>query len=574
MALKRIVLRDFVIVPTLDLELSHGFTVLTGETGAGKSILIDALQLALGARAEAGVVREGASSTEICVEFDTTASLQPVLQEAGVGEAQDGLLLRRTVDLHGRSKAWINGVPVSLTQVRAVADHLIDIHGQHAWQSLTRADSARELLDGYAEIEMRPLKLAWSHWQTTRKALAQARAHQGEAERRYEQLQWQIAEVAKLAPAVDEWDEINAQHTRLSHAQTLLESAQSALHLVEDESEGAARPLVKALSVLRGSEHIEPEFGAFAELLAACESQLDDLRRSLHAYVRHTDLDPESLAALDGRIASWMQLAKKYKCLPVDLPGLFQDWIRELDGLGTAIDLTALEASVNEAQKAYMEVARQVSRQRHLTAPRLAKVVTEAMQGLGMQGGHFEVVLASQAEETAAGIDTVEFKVAGHPGVAAKAIAKVASGGELSRLALALAVTISELSNVDCLIFDEVDSGIGGAVADTVGRLLRELGKRRQVLAVTHLPQVAASANHHLQVSKMRAIDSTISVVQVLDTEQRAAELARMLGGEKISELTVAHARELLGQVDQPSQQELVSHVKVAKKSRSDKTVR
>lgn len=552
MALKRIVLRDFVIVPALDLVLEPGFSVLTGETGAGKSILIDALQLALGARAEASVVREGAGSTDICVEFDAAPALASWLEEVGMA-ADESLLLRRVIDAQGRSRAWINGVPASLTQLRAVADHLVDIHGQHAWQSLTRADSARDLLDSYASIDRRELAQTWKQWQQARSALAQALAAQEDMDHQRERLQWQIDELEKLAPLPDEWDEINAQHTRLSHAQALLEAAQTALEFIEDDDRGALRPLLRALGVLRNKEQIESEFGNFAEVLGACEAQLDDVRHSLQSYLRHMDLDPERLASLDARIASWMQLSKKYRQLPQDLPQTLQTWKQELRQLDAAVDLPALEQAREAAAQRYQAAAREVSRQRQAAAPGLSRAITEAMQGLGMQGGRFDVALQALEEPLAAGIDAVEFRVAGHPGVSPKPIAKVASGGELSRLALAIAVTISELGEVDSLIFDEVDSGIGGAVAETVGRLLRELGKRRQVLAVTHLPQVAANADHHLRVSKRRARDSTVSVVQPLDIGQRTQELARMLGGELLSDVTMAHARELLALAARPA---------------------
>ncbi|ROZ79724.1 DNA repair protein RecN [Ramlibacter sp. WS9] len=546
MGLKRIALRDFVIVRELDLELADGFGVLTGETGAGKSILVDALQLALGARAESGVVREGAVRADISAEFDLPAGLAPWLEEAGF-ESEDSLLLRRSIDSQGKSRAWINGTPATATQLRELADQLVDIHGQHAWQSLTRPDAVRGLLDAYAGVTTQALQQLWQRWRTAQKSLADARAAQDSLQRERERLAWQIGEVDKLAPGADEWDELNTSHGRLANAQSLLEAAQGALQVLEGDEGGATRSLSQALSLLQAQEHVEPAFRDLAQVLASSLAQAEDAAHSLHAYLRKTELDPQRLAELDERMSLWMSLSRRYKRTPADLPGLLASWKQELAQLDAAADLAALEAAEQKELAAFMAEAQALSKARTRAAPQLAKAVTQAMQGLGMQGGRFEVALQKVDQPTQGGLEEVSFLVAGHAGNTPRPVGKVASGGELSRIALAIAVTTSRLGTAQTLIFDEVDSGVGGAVAETVGRLMKQLGRDRQVLAVTHLPQVAACADHHLVVAKQSDKSGVSSTVSAVHGEQRVAEIARMLGGEHLSGTTVAHAKEMLG---------------------------
>jgi DNA repair protein RecN (Recombination protein N) len=544
--LRRITLRDFVIVRELDLELAQGFTVLTGETGAGKSILIDALQLALGSRAEATVVREGAPRTDVAATFDNLPTLSDWLHEAGFEEQPEGLLLRRTVDAQGKSRAWINGSPATATQLRSIGEQLLDIHGQHAWQSLTKPDTVRGLLDAYAGVDTAALQALWHQWRQAEKALATARAAQDSLQREQERLAWQIGEVDKLAPAADEWEQLNAGHTRLSHAQALMQAAQEGLDALEDDDAGVLGRLGRVQTTLEGQAHLEPEFKEIAEVLASGVAQIEDAAHSLHAYLRNTELDPERLAELDARMGTWMSLARRYKRSPEDLPELLAGWKAELAQLDAAADLAGLQAASRKAEAAYTAQATTLSKAREKAAPKLARAITQAMQGLGMPGGRFEVAL-SQAAPTAHGLEDIEFLVAGHPGSTPRAVGKVASGGELSRIALAIAVTTSQLGTTHTLIFDEVDAGVGGAVAETVGRLMKQLGRDRQVLAVTHLPQVAACADQHLVVAKQREANATQSSVQEVQGEQRVAEIARMLGGERLSGTTLAHAREMLG---------------------------
>ncbi|MFC7433753.1 DNA repair protein RecN [Hydrogenophaga bisanensis] len=546
MSLRRIALRDFVIVPELELDVGPGFSVLTGETGAGKSILIDALQLALGARAEAGVVREGAARCEISAEFDTPAAIRSWLDDQGFA-GEDTLLLRRTVDSEGRSRGWINGSAATMAQLKALADHLVDIHGQHAWQSLTRADAVRQLLDAYAGVDTAPALRLWNAWRLERRRLDEATERQASLQQESERLSWQIGELDKLAPGEDEWDELNARHSRLANAQALQEAAQTAIHALDEGEENAAGMIHRALQALQAQAAIEPAFSSPVEALEAALAQVQDTVHSLHQYGRHGDLDPSDLQALDERLSQWLSLSRRFRRPPEELPALLAQWKAELARLDEALDLDALQASERRAFKAFDTECRRIGKQRADSAPRLAKAVTAAMQELGMQGGLFEVALNRLDEPQAHGWEQVEFLVAGHAGVTPRPVGKVASGGELSRIALAISVVTSQLGQAPTLIFDEVDSGIGGAVAHTVGRLLSQLGQDRQVLAVTHLAQVAASAHHHLLVSKRLSGSQTESGVTIIDAESRVRELARMLGGNDRSEASLAHARELLG---------------------------
>jgi DNA repair protein RecN (Recombination protein N) len=547
MSLKTISLRDFVIVHKLELDLSGGFSVLTGETGAGKSILIDALQLALGARADAGVVREGAARCEISAEFDSPAGLAPWLEQAGF-DSSETLLLRRTVDAQGKSRAWINGSAATATQLKDIADQLVDIHGQHAWQSLTRPDAVRGLLDSYAEVSTGELSRRWQQWRLAQKTLNDAREAQDSLQRERERLAWQIGELDKLAPGATEWDELNSQHERLSNAQALRDAVQTAVDALQESDENATALLGRAIASLQGQEHIEPEFKGILEVLNGALAQMEDAVHSLNGYARHVELEPHRLAELDERLSLWVGLARRYKRPPAELPELLASWRAELHKLDEAADLVQLEKNESQARSAYLDEAGQVSKARSKAAPKLAKAITQAMQGLGMQGGKFDVALNKLEQPAQHGLEQAEFLVAGHSGSTPRPVGKVASGGELSRIALAIAVTTSQLGQAQTLIFDEVDSGVGGAVAETVGRLMKQLGKDRQVMAVTHLPQVAACADQHLVVAKRAENGTTLSTVDHVNGEQRVAEIARMLGGERLSGTTLAHAKEMLGQ--------------------------
>jgi DNA repair protein RecN (Recombination protein N) len=571
--LRRLSLRDFVIVDELELEFGAGFSVLTGETGAGKSILVDALQLALGARADATVIREGCTRSEITAEFDAPLSLAAWLELGGF-EGDDALLLRRVVDAQGRSRAFVNGSPATVAQLREVADHLVDIHGQHAWQSLTRPAAVRALLDEQAGIATAAVAAAHAAWSQAAAALAGARSRQGEIDTERERLEWQLGEMERLAPGGAEWESLTSEHERLSHGQSLLAGAQSALGDVSEGEPNALQGVSRAAATLREVSRHDAALLPVVEVIEGAEAQLQDAAHSLAGYLARTELDPARLAELDERMSAWMGLARRYRKLPAELPALWDEWKAALAALDEASDLDGLQRRVDEALDRWKAEAGHVSARRAEAAPAMAARITQAMQQLGMSGGRFEVALVPQGEPQSYGAEAVEFLVAGHAGTTPRPLAKVASGGELSRLALAIAVTAAQGAGsspedgrkdgeedgrqdgrqdgpagpVGTLIFDEIDAGVGGTVADAVGRMMKRLGRRVQVLAVTHLPQVAACGDHHFVVAKRSTGGATTSSVAPLSGEARVAEVARMLGGERSSGTSVAHAQQLITQ--------------------------
>jgi DNA repair protein RecN (Recombination protein N) len=547
--LRRLSLRDVAIVAALEVELEPGFTVLTGETGAGKSILIDALQLALGNRADATLVREGAARAEVSAEFDTPPALRGWLEEAGfrsAGDGDDGLLLKRSVDSQGKSRAWINGSPATLAQLREAAEALVDIHGQHAWQSLTRPAAVRALLDEQAGADTRLLLQRWQAWRSAAQALADARQAQGTLERERERLAWQIGELDRLAPAADEWEPLNAEHQRLAHGQALLDAARAALDAIAEADDSADALAARAIDALDEVLRFDAELAPVLEVLRSAQAQLEDAAHTLSGYLGRKEPDPQRLAQLDERIGAWMALARRYRRPAAELPALLGGWKAELAALDAASDIDALQRRSAAAEMSWRSEADRIGKLRRRAAPALSQAVTQAMQPLGMAGGRFEVAVEPAAEPQPHGLDVVEFRVAGHTGSTPRSLAKVASGGELSRLALAIAVTTAQADGaaMPTLIFDEIDSGVGGTVGDAVGRLMKQLGARAQVLAVTHLAQVAACADRHFVVAKRLHSGATLSDIHAVDGESRVAELARMLGGEKLSGM--AHAQTLL----------------------------
>ena len=548
--LRRLSLRDFVIVAELEVEFASGFSVLTGETGAGKSILVDALQLALGSRGDAGVVREGALRAEIGAEFDAPDSLTAWLDEAGFApgpDEQGRLLLRRTIDAQGKSRAWINGGAATIAQLREAADHLVDIHGQHAWQSLTRAPAVRSLLDGYAGIDTAALVQSWSRWRQATEALADASTQQAGLERERERLAWQIGEVGKLAPGAGEWAEIDAEHRRLANAQALIDAARAALDAISDAEENADALAGRAVHALVDVAAFDPALAATIEVLQGAQAQLQDAAHTLGSYLNHNDPEPQRLQALDERMSAWLGLARRYRRSPDELPALLAQWQDELRALDAAADLDALRAECERSLAAFTAEAGRVSASRRKAAPKLAAAVTQALQQLGMGGGVFEVALTTQDAPQSFGSESAEFLVAGHAGSTPRPLAKVASGGELSRLALAIAVTtVRGDQGAGTLIFDEIDAGIGGAVGDSVGQLMKQLGATRQVLAVTHLAQVASCADQHYVVAKLARDGAAASEVRLASKPQRVVEIARMLGGERMGGTSLAHAQALL----------------------------
>jgi DNA repair protein RecN (Recombination protein N) len=560
--LRRLSLRDFVIVSALEVEFDAGLTVLTGETGAGKSILIDALQLALGSRGDAGVLREGAARAEIGAEFDAPASLLPWLEANGFDAGDGGLLLRRVIDAQGKSRAWINGSAATIGQLREAADHLLDIHGQHAWQSLTRPAAVRTLLDAEAGVDATPLAALWTAWKSADAALQGARERGADLDRERERLAWQIGELDKLAPLDGEWQELESEHRRLANMQALIDAAQTALDQVSDADSNAQALTGRAIDALAPVAEFDGRLAALVEVLEGAQAQLADASHTLAGYLHHSDVEPERLQALDDRLSAWIGLARRYRRAPEDLAGLLGQWQGELRALDAAADLAALEQASTAARKAFDTEAARTSKLRRKAAPRFAAAVTQALQQLGMAGGVFDVALVAQQPAQSFGLESAEFLVAGHAGSTPRPLAKVASGGELSRIALAVAVTsagraAADAASAGTLIFDEIDAGVGGAVAETVGRLMQRLGRDRQVLAVTHLPQVAACADHHFVVFKAASPDGggVQSGVRPVAGEARVAELARMLAGERLSGTSLAHAQELLALATGPDQE-------------------
>ncbi|MGH1509211.1 DNA repair protein RecN [Ralstonia solanacearum] len=546
--LRSLTIRDFVIVHALDLDLADGFTVFTGETGAGKSILIDALALTLGERADAAVVREGAPRADITAAFDTHPQVAAWLEAHELHGDDGAILLRRTVDAAGRSKAFINGAAVTLAQLREVGEQLVDIHGQHAHQLLLKTDAQRRLLDAHAglEDEVRAVGERYRAWQAVVRLREAAEQQSREAQLERERVEWQVNELQKLAPQPGEWEEIQAEHHRLSHAASLIEGTRAALDTLSESDGAVLTQLGAAVHGLQALAEIDP---ALADVLAALEPAQVQVQEAVHSLARYADraeLDPDRLAEVDARLQALHTMARKYRVAPETLPAELAQRQAQLAALQAASDLDALQAQEAQTHTAYLQAAQALSRGRAKAARELADAVTGAMQGLSMAGGRFDIALHPLEQGGASGLEQVECLVAGHAGVSPRPLAKVASGGELARISLAISVIASEASPTPTLIFDEVDAGIGGAVAEVVGKRLRELGTRRQVLCVTHLPQVAALANHHVQVAKQTVGGSTRSDLVVLDATGRVDEIARMLGGASLTDTTRRHADEML----------------------------
>ncbi|AET88217.1 DNA repair protein RecN [Burkholderia sp. SFA1] len=547
--LRHLSIRDFVIVATLDIDFDPGFTVFSGETGAGKSILIDALALTLGARGDASVVRTGQARADITAEFATHPVVTHWLDEHALTQDGDSVMLRRVIDSGGRSRAFINGTPATLAQLREVGEMLVDIHGQHAHQLLMRPDAQRELFDTHAQLldTAGAVNRAWRATRDAQQAVEAAQSRDRELQLERERLAWQLSEFDKLAPQPGEWEEVSAEHHRLSHSASLIDGVQGALGALSESDEAMISQLAAIVSKLRGLADIDPALNDVLASLEPAEIQLQEASYSLSHYAQRLELDPDRLAQVERRMDQLHSTARKFRLQPETLPEEHDARRKQLAELDAAADLDALNAAAQKAKSAYLDQAKVLSKARAKAAKNLSKAVTEGMQELSMAGGRFEVALVPLAEGGASGLEQIEFRVAGHAGVALRPLAKVASGGELARISLALAVIASTASPTPTLIFDEVDTGIGGGVAEVVGRLLHQLGRDRQVLCVTHLPQVAARGDQHFQVAKSSDdVGGTVSTVMPLDKGKRIEEVARMLGGIEITATTRKHAKEML----------------------------
>lgn len=545
--LRTLTIRDFVIVDAIELEFARGFSVFTGETGAGKSILIDALALALGGRGDPSVVREGAAKADVSADFTATPEVQAWLEEHEFADEHGGVLLRRVIDNAGRSKAYINGSAATAGQLREVGEMLVDIHGQHAHQSLMKADAQRQLLDSQAGLLDQAREVAAAH--RTWRALARQREQFEQDARNVllerERLEWQVAELQKLSVKPGEWAEISTEHSRLSHAAALIGGAQEALGVISESESPILSQLSSITQKLGKLVDVDTALKPVLDALEPAQIQLQEAVYALNDYLGRVELDPARLQEVEERLEAIHSSARKFHVQPDELPEEYRKLSEQLKQLADASDLDALRAQEDKLQAAYLSQAQKLSKARAKAATALGEAVTAAMQDLSMAGGRFEIAL-NIGEPAAYGLEQVEFLVAGHAGVAPRALAKVASGGELARISLAISVIASAATTVPTLIFDEVDSGIGGAVAEVVGRLLKRLGQERQVLCVTHLPQVASQANQHYQVKKRSEGGKTLSDIDGLDAKARVEEIARMLGGLEITATTRKHARELL----------------------------
>ncbi|MBC7945274.1 MAG: DNA repair protein RecN [Burkholderiales bacterium] len=548
--LRTLSIRDFVIVASAELEFSSGFTVLTGETGAGKSVLIDALALALGERADGGIVRSGCDRAEICAEFeiDECGAIWRWLCDNDLTGDPGVCLMRRAIDAQGRSRGFINGRACTLAQMREAGELLVDIHGQHAHQSLLKPATQRELLDGYGGLGNQVLlaAAAYRDWCAARDARRAFEADAATLAAERDGLAWQARELAGLQLVAGEWQELNSEHARLAHAASLLETAQFGIDLLS-ETDGACLTQLSALSG-RLTSQLDYD-AALNDLLALIEPariQLQEAVYFLRHYQQRLDLDPERLARAEQRVAALHSAGRKFRVSPEVLPEFAENLTRRLATLTENADGAALGAREAEAERVYADAARKLSVARRKAARELSGKVTAAMRELAMAGGRFDVALTPLAEPGAYGSERIEFLVATQTGGEPAALGKIASGGELSRISLAIQTVTSQLAHVPTLIFDEVDAGIGGRVAEMVGRMLHKLGREHQAMCITHLPQVAAAADRQWQVVKTSGKGAASCRISLLDEAGRTEEIARMLGGVKITDTTRRHAEEML----------------------------
>jgi DNA repair protein RecN (Recombination protein N) len=547
--LRALDVRNFVIVEDVSVEFGPGFTVLTGETGAGKSILVDAIELLVGGRGDAALVREGAERAELSAVFDLQEKT-PLANWLGEHELQGDpgqLILRRTLDRSGRLRCFVNGHAATLAQVKEAGELLVDIHGQHAHQSLLRASAQRELLDAHAgsgalAVETADAYRAWKRLEALA-AEAERNFAAREAERR--ELAERVQDLKKIAPKDGEWAALSAEQTRLAHGSSLLAGAQSSLEALAD-ADGASLPQLAAVaSRLRALSAHDAQLAGIVDLLESAHAQAGEAARELRHYASRVDLDPQALRDTEARVEALHAAGRRHRMRPEDLPALLDELKKRMEELELAVNPEALMREVAAARSRYETSAKKLSAKRKQGAEELSNAVTAGMQHLAMAGGKFSVALKKLDAPGAGGAEEVEFEVASHPSLPLRPLARVASGGELSRISLAIQLVAARGSPVATLVFDEVDSGIGGAVAETIGRSLRKLGKERQVLCVTHLPQVAAQGDAQWGVSRQSKGKAKLQVqVSCLDRAARIEELARMLGG---SEATARrHAAELL----------------------------
>ena len=546
-------IRDFAIIDELEVELHPGMTALTGETGAGKSILLDALGLLLGDRADAGVVRHGAERADLSASFDINAlaAARQWLETRSL-DLDDACQLRRVIAREGRSRAYINGTSVPLQLLRELGEHLVDIHGQHEHQSLMKRDLQRQLLDRHGKHGDTLDTLASLHreWKHVQEAIDAIVGNGNDRDSRLEFLRFQRQELDELGPQPGEAETLHEELARLSHAGQLLETCATHSDALYDADRSAHDLLGQAVNDLAPLTAIDPALKDASDLFNSALIQLEEGVNLLRDYRDRVELDPQRQQAVEQRLDALHKVAGKHRIETETLPDFYQRLITELEQLEQSDQrLDALEQQRQSVENDYRKMADKLHKQRVKTARQLSQQVSEAMQSLGMHGGQLNIEVNKTPSDhlSPLGSDQIAFQVSANPGQPPAALAKVASGGELSRISLAIQVIASEASDIPTLIFDEVDSGVGGAVADTVGQQLKALGEHRQVLCVTHLPQVASQAHQHLQVSKLTGDKTTCTRIRALDTQERVEEIARMLGGQKITKATRDHAQEMLG---------------------------
>jgi len=545
--------QQFVIVEQLDLDFSQGFTVMTGETGAGKSILIDALDLLLGGRGDATVVREKAAKADLSARFDLSDApeAQAWLAEAEMQSDQDPdeLLIRRVVDATGKSKSWINGQPATLTQLKEIGEQLVDIHGQHAHQALLRPQAQRLLLDAHAGLteSAKTLAVQWREVQRLEQAIADSEQQAQALAVIRDQLEWKVSEVNGLHLSAGEWEALSEEQKRLSHAAELLQSSQSALQQIAEDDPSIIAQLEKLQQRLSSLTDKDPRLTPATQALESAVIQLQEAANALQRYLDKSDLDPDRLTEVEERVQSIFGVARKLKARPEDLLALLAAAQEELARAAQAADTEALKHALAQARQEYDQQATLLSRERQKACLALSGAVNHWFAQLAMGEMRFEAACEAREKPAGHGLEDVIFMLRNHGQGAAYPINRVASGGELARISLAIAVVTSSSNKIPTLIFDEVDSGIGGNVAHTVGELLRGLGQSRQVLCVTHLPQVAARGHHHLRVSKKKSTAGPpVSALTPLSAEDRVDEIARMLGDEGAEKTSRDHARSLL----------------------------
>jgi DNA repair protein RecN (Recombination protein N) len=546
-------IRDFAIIDALEIEFSPGMSALTGETGAGKSILLGALGLLLGDRADATSVRHGCERADVSAAFDlsTCPGARDWLLAHDMDNSDDDCQLRRVIGREGRSRAYINGAPVPVASLRELGEYLVDIHGQHEHQSLLRRDLQRQLLDNHGGhdrllAELKTIHRDWNDTQTATRVLV---GGDQDRDTRLAFLRFQLDELDTLAPQAGETEQLHGELARLSNAGHLIETCRSHLQWLYDDDASAHDRLAKAVDELAAVAELDPAFKEAGELFNGALIQLAEGIDQLRHCEERLELDPERLQWVEQRLDALHTAARKHRIEPEQLPAYHERLQADIVDLEQADQkLEALEKRRSELEQAYRKTARQLHKQRCKTAERISTQVTAAMQMLGMQGGRFQIEVSDTGREGLSdhGADNIEFLVSANPGQPLQPLNKVASGGELSRISLAIQVVAAQDTEIPTLIFDEVDSGVGGAVAETVGRQLQTLGIHHQVLCVTHLAQVAAQAHNHLQVRKQRDGNSTRTGVERLSPQQRIDEIARMLGGRTITDSTLRHAQEML----------------------------